>query len=100
MQNIKLWLINERGEAIDKATLNFVPVMHALFELDTHSERYPFLSGIDPYGYTYFNVRQMPRVIDELRTAKGEISALKEIEETIAFLVGVKQHMFAKFIGD
>ena len=102
MQNIKIWLVNEGGEAIEKSTINFVPVMQVIFKIENFKERYPLLSGIDPYGNTYFNVHQIPRAIDELRSMKEDEKSLvlNEIEDVVKFLAKTKQHTFTKFIGD
>lgn len=103
MQNTKIWLMDERYNFIEKSDINFVPVMKALWDVKECEKKYPFLVGIDPYGDTYFNVHQAPKVIEELENLKQENllgSVIKEITETIEFLKKVEQHTFANFIGD
>lgn len=103
MQNTKVWLIDEKHNCIEKSDINFAPVIKALQDIQQCEKNYPFLVGIDPYGHTYFNVHQAPKIIEELvRLQNEEISesAAKEIINTIEFLKKVEQHTFVNFIGD
>lgn len=95
--------MDEICNVIDKSDINFVPVISAVWKVKKCEKKYPFLAGIDPYGNTYFNVHQAPKVIEELKKLKKENVAevvLKEIVDTVEFLKKVEQHTFAKFIGD
>lgn len=95
--------MDERYNFIEKSGINFVPVMKVLWGIKECEKKYPFLVGIDPYGDTYFNVHQAPKVIEELENLKQEKiaeTALKEIADSIAFLKKVEQHTFVNFIGD
>jgi hypothetical protein len=103
MQHIGLELKGEREREIERSNINFASVISALWKIDDFKNVFPFLSGVDPYGDTYFNVHQAPRVITELEKLKQENAAaevLNEIQDTIKFLQKVEQHTFAKFIGD
>lgn len=103
MQHIGISLINEMYDIIESAEINFATVANIFWDIKECEQRYPFLAGIDPYGNTYFNVHQAPKVIEELENLKQEKSAepaLKEIIATIEFLKKVEQHTFANFIGD
>ena len=103
MQHIGIWLVGEQQTIIEKSDINFAPVVRAVWAVKEYEKQYPFLVGVDPYGDTYFNVHQAPVVIEELEKLKHEASskdALKEIADTTELLKKVKQHTFAKFIGD
>ena len=103
MQHIGLEIIDEKTSLIERSNINFAPIMQILFKVNSFKDSYSFLSTIDPYGDTYFNVHQVPRVIDELEKFKqneNALSVLKEINDTIEFLKKIEQHTFAKFIGD
>ena len=71
-------------------------------------ERYPLLSGIDPYGYTVFNSVQMPFVVAELERRQGEFAGAPEgsrdaefIAELLAFARECEcSHKALFFIGD
>lgn len=103
MQHIALNLINEKNELIQRSEINFVPVMKMMWSIEDCEKNYPFLVGIDPYGHTYFNVHQAPKVIEELKNLKKEKmfeAAIKETDDSIKFLKKVEQHTFVNFIGD
>ncbi len=103
MQHIGLNITNERGDSVSKSDINFAPVLETVWKVEASKEKYPFLNGIDPYGDTYFNLYQSPKVIGELENLKRENvteSVLKEINDTIDFLKKVEQGISAKFIGD
>lgn len=103
MQHIGICLVNERHDARERAEVNFATVGNVFENIKEFEQKYPFLAGIDPYGDTYFNVHQAPKVIEELENLKNEEMAkpaLKEIAETIEFLKKVEQGLFANFIGD
>lgn len=103
MQHIGISLMDERSNIIQKTDINFAMVANVFWEIKDCEQKYPFLAGIDPYGNTYFNVHQAPKVIKELEILNQENtseSAAKEITDTIEFLKKVEQHTFAKFIGD
>jgi len=106
MQHIGLELTDENNKLIERSNINFAPVITILSKINDYQEfikAYPFLDGIDPYGLTYFNVHQAPRVIEELEKLMRETTMVlvqKEIIDTIDFLKKVEQHTFAQFIGD
>ncbi len=103
MQNINLRLGDELGKILEESGINFAPVVGSLRKGDDYQNKYPFLSGIDPYGLTYFNVHQTPYVIKELQMFKDEDVASQvqnEILGTIEFLNKVYQHVYIEFIGD
>jgi hypothetical protein len=103
MQHIGLEIIDERGNMITRSSINFALVISALWKIQDRENLFPFLSGVDPYGHTYFNVHQAPKIIEELEKlehADEASTATKEIKDTMEFLKKVEQHTFAKFIGD
>ncbi|MCX6786177.1 MAG: hypothetical protein NTZ18_05040 [Candidatus Komeilibacteria bacterium] len=103
MQNIKVWLMDERYNYIERSEINFAPVIGALWSIGECEKKYPFLVGIDPYGDTYFNIHQAPKVIEELEELKKEVaseSTQKEIVNTMEFFKKVEQGISVKFIGD
>jgi hypothetical protein len=67
--------------------------------------RFPLLYGIDPYGNTWFNCRQMEQMVDELRAVR-EVSDNSEVAEAISQLLHLaeivceKPHRSMRFLGD
>lgn len=103
MQHIALNLVDEKGKLIERSIVNFADIMFVLFGLENYEKKFPWLSKIDPYGYTYCNIYQTPIVIKELENLKKEKIAgnlIKEINETIEFLKKIEQGVSAQFIGD
>lgn len=103
MQHIGISLMDERCNIVEKTNINFAIVANEFWEIKNCEQKYPFLAGVDPYGDTYFNVRQIIKVIQELKELKQENlqeTTIIEISNTIEFLKKVEQHTFAKFIGD
>lgn len=103
MQNVKICLIDERSKVVESSDMNFATIGNVLWAIEDNEIKYPFLSGIDPYGHTYLNVRQAPKVIEELEAFKKEKKTepvLEEITTIIRFLKKVEQGLLAKFIGD
>lgn len=103
MQNIKIWLIDEKFNYTEKSDINFAPVLGMLFKTKNYENKYQFLACIDPYGYTFFNLYQAPKIIQELNELKKEnisSQAINEIINTIEFLKKIEQGVLAIFIGD
>lgn len=102
MQHIGMRLEDENGNIIETFPINFADVIAAIWE-EKKLDSYPGLAGIDPYGFTVFNLNQTPRVIQELESLTTEIkdeSKKKIIQDSIAALKKVEQHIYIKFIGD
>ena len=63
------------------------------------------LRFIDPYGNTVFNQSQLPVLIDELRTLRGElrdatqVAVLDDLSEFLGRALG-HVHTYVRFIGD
>jgi hypothetical protein len=70
----------------------------------TELEKFPLLRGIDPYGNTVFNQRQLPTVIRELREIAPLVprdlrDGLLDLATYIEGFVG-RPHIYLWFIGD
>ncbi|MEK7535960.1 MAG: hypothetical protein AAB590_03030 [Patescibacteria group bacterium] len=105
MQNISLHLEDERGNVIERTNINFANIILVLESIEAYTKKYPWLSSIDPYGYTVFNTRQAPKLIGELKKLKEDIQRQDVllddvVDNTISFLIKVAQHSYARFIGD
>ena len=95
--------MDEKYNIIEKTDINFAPAMKLLWSIEECEKKFPFLITIDPYGNTFFNVHQTPRLIQELKQLKQEKipqEILEEINSSIEFIEKVEQHTFVKFIGD
>ena len=77
MQHIGLRIINEDNETIEESNINFAYVVDTLWKIQGSKENYPFLVGIDSYGYTYFNLYQSSKVIEELE--KRMVTAFTDV---------------------
>jgi hypothetical protein len=102
MQHIGIQLENESGGIIEPSDINFAKVIGWLWEKNNLGP-YPWLSGIDPYGYTTINTNQAPFLVKELEILKKEVDdkdVIASIDGTIEILHKVKQHIYLKFIGD
>lgn len=104
MQNINLQLEDEEGNIIEKAKGNFADIISVLERIESYARMYPWLSTVDPYGYTVFNIRQTPKLIAELAQLKGDLTEkkkiLNEIDNAVFFLEKVEQHLYIRFVGD
>lgn len=65
---------------------------------------YPLLSGVDPYGNTIFNGRQMERLADEIRSLLPSTSQEQKLMLTALALACQRgqspPHQYLWFIGD
>lgn len=89
-----------RGDVIQKivADPDFDPVL-----LGVDAARYPYLSGIDPYGDTVFNGLQVRWLLEELGSYKSVCQASAEFMHDLDELCRMVQpgsHRFLWFIGD
>jgi hypothetical protein len=101
MQHIGIRLEGEGGGEIFKLDINFGNIVNVLNERS--KEKYPWLWGIDPYGYTVFNLYQTPHVISELKQLSSEVKNedLKlVINRAIDFISKIEQHTYIRLIGD
>jgi hypothetical protein len=102
MQHIGLQLENENGGLIDRSDLNLAPIVQFLYDR-AKKEHYPWLWSIDPYGYTIFNLYQVPHVLEELKQLSQETSNTDlqtEIRKSIDFIAKISQHTYIRLIGD
>ena len=103
---MSLHLEGEQGNVIERANnINFADIILVLQKTENYSQKYPWLSTIDPYGYTVFNVHQIPKLIKELKKLKEDIQDQNvmldnAIDSVISFLEKVEQHLYIRFIGD
>ena len=105
MQHIGIEIINEKGEIMKESELNFADIMRIVYQQPSYKEDYPFLATVDPYGYTYFNLQQLPTVVNELRKLEKKCSSKMEkeiIKKSIDFLDinHPEPHTYIKLIGD
>jgi hypothetical protein len=101
MQYIGIRLESESGGKISDSDINFGDIVNALE--DNTKEKYPWLWGIDPYGYTVFNLHQTPHLIAELKGLSSEIKqdAVKDIiSRAVDFINKIEQHTYIKLVGD
>ena len=100
-------LENEKGEILEHFNINFADIY--LYVLEAFPDRYstyPWLEGIDEYGDTFFNFKQIPHVITELEKLRIDLRNHKfenldeSIIEVMSILKRVKQHIYIRFIGD
>lgn len=102
MQHIGVNLEDENGNVIERFPINFANVIAVLWE-ENKLVSYPWLGGVDPYGLTIFNLNQTPHVIKELEKLQAESSDQSKkalIQDSIAALRKVEQHVYIKFVGD
>ncbi len=98
-QHIGVCLEGERGNTLEDSQLNFADIL----EIAQQREKdWPWVSSIDPYGDTLFNVHQIPKVIQELNSIRNFVTddLKKSIDSTVSFLLKVEQHLYIRFIGD
>jgi hypothetical protein len=105
-QNIGIRKIDERGKVLEESDINFVDIKLALFEIRSYTnfqKQYPWISTIDDYGDTYFNILQRPIVIEEFKRAIKEVKEdeiKKIVVRLISFIEGADTHQYIVFIGD
>lgn len=106
MQNIGVRVEDEAGTVISSSNINFADILN-LF--DSHQDwekqkkKYPWLTSINPYGDTVFNLLQIPYLINELDSLKKVYASDKSIEDCITFLnqeILCENHNYLRFIGD
>jgi len=68
------------------------------------ADRFPLLSGVDPYGDTVFNRRQMDRLLDELAALIPGVSSEQQRMLTALSLMCERcrsaVHHYVWFVGD
>jgi hypothetical protein len=96
---------DERGAVLNDAEYrqDFGSLVVHLIGL-TELERFPMLRGIDPYGDTVFNQRQLPSVIRELREIAQLVprdlqEGLLDLATYVERFIG-RTHTYLWFIGD
>jgi hypothetical protein len=104
MQYIGVEIDDESFNKIQNIEINFVEIMDYLWE-HTSKDQYPWLWGIDSYGYTVFNIHQIGYLSEELNrlqsmvknndTLRGQIISFSD-----TIIREMKQHLYLKFIGD
>lgn len=104
MQNITIQIENERGGLLQRLSINFALILGHIIQRDGFSDEFPWLSSIDPYGDTVFNLLQIPHLVSELesfgRVSNGDVQ--KNIAEFIneINILKDKEHLYLRFIGD
>jgi hypothetical protein len=102
-QHIGVIKIDESGETLKDLQLNFAEVNDALTQVPDYESKYPWLSSIDPYGDTIFNVLQAKHVISELNSLKVQdnIDINADIlNNLITLFEELDTHEYIKFLGD
>lgn len=102
-QNIGIIRIDQQGKELERSNANFASINKALYKIDKYKEKYPWISGIDEYGYTSFNYLQVPNLISELENFQKEDVAEEltgEIETVLRDVRKIGQFEYIKFIGD
>ena len=76
-------------------------LMHTFIE-EKFRDDYPLLNGIELYQDTYFNTKQISRLIEELRRFKGELDLQvhDEVDSLIDFSKKIDMHGYLRFVGD
>ena len=103
MQNIEILLEDEKGKKIKELDLNFVGIISELWKIKDFQIQYEWLSTIDPYGNTIFNVYQIPKLIEESQELLKQIkdqNTKNSIKKFLDFSKEVKQHIYLRFVGD
>lgn len=108
-QLINMVKIGEQDEmdeklVLEKSEVNFSNISAYVYSIKGWEEKYPWLSSVDPYGTTWINSLQGPKVIQELKSLLKNVqnsNLKKEIENVIHFLSSLRSNTeFVKFIGD
>ncbi len=98
-QHIGLTRIDERGKILERSEVNFADFINVLYKLKKFEDKYPLISYIDPYGDTYFNIRQRSDLVEELKRFSLD-NNLGDIEQLITFISKTGIHEYIKFTGD
>lgn len=93
--------INERRERIEVwngASERLIPT----FVKHRDPDKYPLLSGIEPYQDTYFNTKQIVDLVNELNNFKAEFKddVKQQIDDLIKFAKKIDIHEYLRFVGD
>lgn len=102
-QYIAIIRINENDEILARSELNFVDIINALWDLDNMEKEYPWLSTVDPYGNTIFNLPQRSLVVEELKKfdkTLNDSNFKKNVKEIINFFENTDTHQYVKLLGD
>ena len=77
------------------------PLAHTV-AAEEFRDTYPLLSGIELYQDTYFNTRQIERLIKELQRFKKEVQpdAHEQVNSLIDFSEKIDTHQYLRFVGD
>ena len=102
-QHIGLIIIDEQKQLVSRYEGNFADIYNFLDEDTLAKPEFILLSGINPYGDTYFNYLQAPTLNKELLLVSennNDKTLNEEIVKTIDFLKKVESRQNAQFIGD
>jgi hypothetical protein len=102
MQHIGIQIVNEDGSLVSRFNGNFLEIDAQIMTKIGECGCF-LLQGIDPFGDTVFNSKQVIRVINELNILKTSLnieSSTKLIDEIIGYLKKITEHQYLKFIGD
>lgn len=103
VQLISCFLEDERGKILEKFNLNVADIIKKSWEVKNFKEKYNWVSSIDPYGNTIFNVHQIPYLTAELENLKKEINdkqIISDVNELEKFIGKIEQHLYIRFVGD
>ena len=98
---MELILESEGGGRLEKADGNFGDIINSLTA--SAKTELPWLWGIDPYGVTVFNVRQVPYVVDNLEKFKENLQSSESRQRVtyyLEFMKRIQQHTYIRLIGD
>ena len=79
-------------------------ILHAVIPPDGE-DSYPLLSGIDPFGKTVFNHRQMPEFLREWEQVKGRVRDESQMEawrrvKQMAESCRQDRDLYLRFVGN
>lgn len=106
MQHIGMLRETEQGEVLEVSPINFADILAVIDHHQDGKQAFPWVSAIDPYGFTVLNQYQILHIISELQTIKGTpdlTDALKlKIDEACAFMKTIENasHEYIRLSGD
>ena len=102
-QSINIRLESESGKVLKECSENYAEINNFLQHIDNYQNKYEYLAGIDEFGDTLFNYKQVPKVIIELKKLLNEklkFHTKTHIQLTIDFLKHIDIHKYIHFSGD
>lgn len=105
-QHIGLTIMDEQYHVLKRLDINFADILNRLpFDKEglLSDVDFPWLSTIDPYGNTFFNHLQVPKLISDLSKCRQSLDdeiAKRALDKAVEVLKTVKSLTYIHFIGD